>query len=195
VLAAQGSSQHGRCTGGPACAHLAPAPICLPRWPPTGLVKRRTASSPTWQWACPPARSRPARPAAQSAMPSTTSCCALRRWVGSRPVRVMPCPLPHLTQCRRPPFISRGYPGQGELLLAGARPNSGDFGQPARTWQAYRRLKSLELRLATPLPYRNWGRTQSTRARSGATLAGDQPVVQMGEGLAADASGNEVARW
>ena len=43
------------------------------------LVRRRTRSSPTSPSACPRVRSRPARRAARSDWPSTTSCCALRR--------------------------------------------------------------------------------------------------------------------
>jgi hypothetical protein len=43
-----------------------------PRPPAAAPVRPRTRSSLTWLWACPPARSRPALPAAPSACPSTT---------------------------------------------------------------------------------------------------------------------------
>lgn len=41
-----------------------------------GRARPRTRSLVTWLWAWPPARSRPARPAAPSACPSTTRCAA-----------------------------------------------------------------------------------------------------------------------
>ncbi|RJP74054.1 MAG: septum formation initiator family protein [Candidatus Zixiibacteriota bacterium] len=46
---------------------------------PTGPGKPRTPPSPTWPWPPAWARSRPDRPAAPTAWPSTTNCCASKR--------------------------------------------------------------------------------------------------------------------
>ncbi len=49
--------------------------------PATAAARPRTRRSPTWPWRWAPARSRPARPRAPTAWPSTTNCCGSKsRW-------------------------------------------------------------------------------------------------------------------
>lgn len=62
-----------------------PVPAATASSSATARARRRTISLPTWPWPRMPGRSRPARPAAASASPNTTSSCGLRRNWGRVP--------------------------------------------------------------------------------------------------------------
>ena len=56
------------------------------RWSRTARARPKIRSSPIWPWPPTRARSRPARPAAPTASPSTTSCCASKSELGAAAV-------------------------------------------------------------------------------------------------------------